>query len=49
MSLLKLLMILFVPTEFEDNDEQLSPETEQMPPKQSSDSADYKEESKPTG
>ncbi|KAM6084508.1 adenylate kinase 9 [Theristicus caerulescens] len=31
---------------FEDNDEQLPPETEQMPQKQSSDSAVYKEESK---
>ncbi|KAM7117549.1 adenylate kinase 9 [Ciconia maguari] len=34
--------------EFEDNDEQLPPESEQMPQKQSSDSAGYKEESKPT-
>ncbi|XP_010120315.1 PREDICTED: adenylate kinase 9-like, partial [Chlamydotis macqueenii] len=34
--------------EFEDNDEQLPPETEQMSQKQSSDSAAYKEESKPT-
>ncbi|XP_029863231.1 adenylate kinase 9-like isoform X2 [Aquila chrysaetos chrysaetos] len=34
--------------EFEDNDEQLPPETEQMPQKQSTDSAGYKEESKPT-
>nr|XP_009488876.1 PREDICTED: adenylate kinase 9-like [Pelecanus crispus] len=34
--------------EFEDNDEQLPSETEQMPQKQSSDSAGYKEESKPT-
>ncbi|XP_029863232.1 adenylate kinase 9-like isoform X3 [Aquila chrysaetos chrysaetos] len=33
---------------FEDNDEQLPPETEQMPQKQSTDSAGYKEESKPT-
>ncbi|KAM6271701.1 adenylate kinase 9 [Spheniscus humboldti] len=33
---------------FEDNDEQLPPETEQMPQKQFSDSAGYKEESKPT-
>ncbi|XP_009957843.1 PREDICTED: adenylate kinase 9, partial [Leptosomus discolor] len=31
--------------EFGDNDEQLPPETEQMPQKQSSDSAGYKEES----
>ncbi|XP_072711744.1 adenylate kinase 9 [Ciconia boyciana] len=34
--------------EFEDNDEQLPPESEQMPQKQSSDSAGYEEESKPT-
>nr|XP_009932576.1 PREDICTED: adenylate kinase 9 [Opisthocomus hoazin] len=34
--------------EFEDNDQQLPPETEQVPQKQSSDSAGYKEESKPT-
>ncbi|XP_074903127.1 adenylate kinase 9 [Buteo buteo] len=34
--------------EFEDNDEQLPLETEQMPQKQSTDSAGYKEESKPT-
>lgn len=49
MGLLKLLIILFVPTEFEDNDEQLPPQTEQMPQKQFSDSAGYKEEPKPTG
>lgn len=49
MAWLKLLMISFVPTEFEDNDEQLPPETEQMPQKLSTDSASYKEESKPTG
>ncbi|XP_010281634.1 PREDICTED: adenylate kinase 9-like, partial [Phaethon lepturus] len=34
--------------EFEDNDEQLPPETERIPQKQSSDSAGYKEESKHT-
>ncbi|XP_032861593.2 adenylate kinase 9 isoform X3 [Tyto alba] len=34
--------------EFENNDEQLPPETEQMPQKQFSDSEGYKEESKPT-
>lgn len=49
MGLLKLLMVLFLPTEFEDNVEQLPPETEQTPQKQSSDSAVYKEESKPRG
>ncbi|KAM6280202.1 adenylate kinase 9 [Porphyrio hochstetteri] len=34
--------------EFEDTDDQLPPDTEQMPQKESSDSAGYKEESKPT-
>ncbi|XP_068273051.1 adenylate kinase 9 [Nyctibius grandis] len=33
---------------FEDKDEQLPPETEEMPQEQSSDPAGYKEESKPT-
>lgn len=49
MGLLKLFVILFVPTEFEDNNEQLPPETEQTLQKKHSDSADYKEESNPTG
>lgn len=45
MGMLKLRMILSVPTEFEDNDEQLPPETEQVSQEQSGDSAGYKEES----
>lgn len=49
MVLLKFLMILFVPTESEDDDKQLSSETEQTSQKQSSDSADYTEESETTG
>lgn len=42
-------MILFVPTESEDDDKQLSSETEQTSQKQSSDSADFTEESETTG
>lgn len=40
---------VLLPTEFEDEEEQLPPETDQMPQKQPGDRVGYEEESEPTG